>query len=312
MALSGFALADSITGTVTNKTTNKPSVGDDVTLIRLEQGMQEQTHTKTDAKGNFKLDVPEQGLHLVRVTHDKANYFRPAPAGTESVEVDVYNAATKVSGITGEADMMRIETDESGKNLRVVENFFVKNDSNPPMTQAGDRPFEFYLPQGAVLLGGAAMAPGGMQVQVTPVKLEEPNHFAFSFPLRPGESRFQISYTLPYPGKLTLAQRPSLATGAVLVMMPKSMTFTADPSVTYLPVTEDTTAQTFVVRDAGAGQSLGFTVSGEGAVAAGYSGGRGPGWGAGRRRFGSCAGWECGGGYQAGWRVGDSARSGGK
>jgi hypothetical protein len=264
IALTGFALADSITGTVTNKTTNKPSAGDDVTLIRLEQGMQEQTHAKTDAKGNFKLDVPDQGLHLVRVTHDKANYFRPAPAGTESVEIDVYNAAAKVDGITGEADMMRIETDASGKALQVVENFFVKNDSNPPMTQAGDRPFEFYLPAGAVVLGGAALAPGGMQVQVTPVKLGEPNHFAFSFPLRPGESRFQISFTLPYSGKLALAQKPSLATGAVLVMMPKSMTFTPGSGAPYAAVTEETTAQTYVVRDAGAAQSLGFTVSGTG------------------------------------------------
>ena len=52
-ALSGFALADSITGTVTNKTTNKPAAGDDVVLIRLQQGMQEAAHTKTDAKGQF-------------------------------------------------------------------------------------------------------------------------------------------------------------------------------------------------------------------------------------------------------------------
>jgi hypothetical protein len=40
-AFSSFAVADSITGTVTNKTTNKPAVGDDVVLIRLQQGMQE-------------------------------------------------------------------------------------------------------------------------------------------------------------------------------------------------------------------------------------------------------------------------------
>ena len=40
-AFSGFALAESITGVVTNKTTNKPAAGDDVVLIRLAQGMQE-------------------------------------------------------------------------------------------------------------------------------------------------------------------------------------------------------------------------------------------------------------------------------
>ena len=37
-ALSGFGFAESITGTVINKTNNKPAAGDDVVLIRLEPG----------------------------------------------------------------------------------------------------------------------------------------------------------------------------------------------------------------------------------------------------------------------------------
>ena len=135
VASPALLLAESITGTVTNKTTNKPAAGDDVVLIRLAQGMQEAARTKTDAHGHFTLDVPDAGMHLVRVTHDKATYFRPAPPGTQSVEVEVYNAAAKVEGVTSEADVMRIQTDESGKTLHVVENFFIKNDSNPPQTQ---------------------------------------------------------------------------------------------------------------------------------------------------------------------------------
>src|SRR6202044_3772865 len=104
-AFSSFASAESLTGVVTNKTTNKPAAGDDVVLIRLQQGMQEASRTKTDAKGRFTLDVPDNGLHLVRVTHDKATYFRPAPPGTQSVEVEVYNAAAKVKGVSSEADV---------------------------------------------------------------------------------------------------------------------------------------------------------------------------------------------------------------
>ena len=76
------AAQGTITGTVTNSTRNKPSAGDEVTLIRLQQGMQESTKTTTDAKGHFTLQVPDAGIHLVRVTHDKTPYFRPAPPGT--------------------------------------------------------------------------------------------------------------------------------------------------------------------------------------------------------------------------------------
>jgi 5-hydroxyisourate hydrolase-like protein (transthyretin family) len=266
-AFSSFASADSITGTVTNKTTNKPAAGDDVVLIRLQQGMQEATRTKTDAKGHFTLDVPaneSQAIHLVRVTHDKANYFRPAPPGTQSVEVEVYNAAAKVKGVSSEADVMRLQTDESGKALHVVENFFVKNESTPPLTQFSDRPFEFYLPEGAVVEGSAALAPGGMPVQASPVPLGEPNHYAFIFPIRPGETRFQITYKLPYSGSLRFSPRVMMPTDTIAVMMPKSMTFKPGPSAPYTPVTEETTAQTYVARSVAPSQALDFTVSGTG------------------------------------------------
>ena len=263
-ALSGFGFAESITGTVINKTNNKPAAGDDVVLIRLAQGMQESTRTKTDAKGRFTLDVPDAGVHLVRVTHDKANYFRPAPPGTQSVEVEVFDAAAKVDGVSNEADVMRIQTDESGKALRVVENFFVKNESNPPKTQFGERPFEFYLPAGAVVEGSAALGPGGMPVQASPIPLGDPNHFAFIFPIRPGETRFQITYRLPYSGSLELTPKPAMVTDTVAVIMPKSMTFQQSSPASYAPVTEETTAQTFVARNVSPSQPLEFTVSGAG------------------------------------------------
>src|SRR6185312_12622633 len=210
--------------------------------------MYETRRTKTDGHGRFTLDVPDpQGVHLVRVTHDKATYFRPAPPGTQSVAIDVFDAAAKVAGVASEADVMRIQTDESGKSLNIVENFFVKNDSNPPRTQFSDKSFEFYLPQGAVVEGSAALAPGSMPVKASPVPVAgEPNHYAFIFPLRPGETRFQVTYRIPYTGSFKFSPRVMMPTDTIAVMMPKSMSFTAGPSAPYAAVTEETTAQTYV------------------------------------------------------------------
>ncbi len=283
VAISGFALAESITGTVINKTTNKPAVGDDVVLIRLAQGMQETTRTKSDSHGRFTLDVPDAGMHLVRVTHDKATYFRPAPPGTQSVDVEVYNSAAKVAGVTGEADVMRVQTDESGKKLEVVEHFFIKNASNPPRTQFSPRSFEFYLPAGAIVEGSAALAPGSMPVKASPMPLGDPNHYAFVFPLRPGETQFQVTYNLPYSGSFKFAPRLTLPTDTVAIMMPKSMTFANGPSSSYAQVTEETTAQAYVARNVAPSQPLDFTLSGAGqlprdtqaAATSGDSGGAG-------------------------------------
>jgi hypothetical protein len=255
----------SIKGTVTNKTTNKPAAGDDVVLIRLSQGMQESTRTKTNSKGAFTLEVPDPGgVHLVRVTHDKANYFQPVQPGTDTIDVDVYTAAAKVEGITGEADVMRLQTDPSGSSLTVVENFFVKNDSTPPKTQFSDHPFDFYLPEGAVIEGSAALGPGGMPVRSAPVPVGDPNHYTFIFPIRPGETRFQVSYKLPYKGSLSFTPKPAMTTDTIAVMMPKSMTFKAGQNAPYTSVTEETTAQTYVARNVSPSEPLGFTVSGTG------------------------------------------------
>jgi hypothetical protein len=103
-----------------------------------------------------------------------------------------------------------------------------------------------------------------MPVQASPVPLGEANHYAFIFPIRPGETRFQISYRLPYSGSLKFAPRVMMPTDTVAIMMPKSMTFKPGPSAPYTPVTEETTAQTYVARNAQPSQALDFMVSGTG------------------------------------------------
>jgi hypothetical protein len=260
------ANAASITGTVINKTSNKPSAGDTVVLIRLQQSMVESTRTTTDSRGRYTLDVNDSDtMHLVRVTHDKANYFGAAPPGTDTVDVTVYDAATRVSGITEEADVMRLESDAGGTSLHVVENFFVKNDSAPPRTQFSDRPFDFYLPDGAVIEGSAALGPGSMPIKSAPVPLSDAkDHYTFLFPIRPGETRFQVTYSLLYNGSLAFAPRPMLATDTVAVMMPKSMTFTPAANSPFATVNDDVNAQTFVARTIPGGQAVPFTVSGSG------------------------------------------------
>lgn len=253
-----------ITGTITNRTTGKPAAGDDVVLIRLAQGMQESTRTTTDARGHYSLEVPDEGIHLVRATHDKANYFKPAPPGTNVVDLDVYNAAAHVKGVASEADVLRIQTDESGNSLRVVENFFIKNDSAPPLTQFSNQPFDFWLPEGAVVEGSAALAPGGMPVQAAPVPLTEKGHYTFLFPIRPGETRFQITYRLPYTGSVALTPRLSMTTDTIAIMLPKSMKFEAGATAPYSPVNDEVNAQTFVARNVSPQQPLGFKLSGKG------------------------------------------------
>jgi hypothetical protein len=258
------ALAASITGTVTNGTNNKPSAGDDVILVSLQQRMQETARTKTDEHGHYSIDVPNQGMHLIRVDHQKASYFQPAPPNTTTVDVQVFDVAATVPGITTEANVLRIETDPQG--LHVTQSYFVKNDSTPPRTQFSGHSYEIYLPPDAKIDGAAAMGPGGMPVASSPAPMGEKGHYAYLFPLRPGETQFQVTYSLPYSGSAKFAPKLADTADNVVVMVPKSMTFTPDASTRYQPINDDINAQTFVAKNVSPTQALGFSVSGSGAL----------------------------------------------
>ncbi len=119
LAIAPYAFAASVTGIVTNKTSNKPSAGDDVVLISLAQKMQETSRTKTDATGHYHIDIPDDGMHLIRVDHQKAAYFAAIAPGAAKVDVTVYDVAAKIDSLSMEADMVRIETDSRG--LHVIE-----------------------------------------------------------------------------------------------------------------------------------------------------------------------------------------------
>ena len=159
LALSSAAFAAStITGTVTNGTNHSAAAGDDVVLIALSQRMQEVARTKTDSHGHYSIQSPDDSMHLVRVDHQKAAYFQPAPPNTPTVDVQVFDVAPSVPGITTEANVLRAETVPQG--LKVTQSYFIKNDSSPAKTQFSDHSYEIYLPEGAQIQGAAAMGPG--------------------------------------------------------------------------------------------------------------------------------------------------------
>jgi 5-hydroxyisourate hydrolase-like protein (transthyretin family) len=118
------ASAATITGTVTNGTTHTPAAGDTVTLIALDQSMREIAKTKTDGQGRFSIDAPDPGMHLLRIDHQGAGYFQPAPPNTPNVNAQVYDVAAVVAGVSTVANVMRVETDQQG--LRVTQSFFIK------------------------------------------------------------------------------------------------------------------------------------------------------------------------------------------
>ena len=283
--LASFAATQNITGTVTNGTTGKPSAGDDVTLLSLSQGMQEIANTKSDAQGRFSFPAPtdSQAPHMVRVNHQGVGYFPqggPLMPGATTAELTVYDSAKKIDGLSQTVEVDRLQSD--GKQLDGISLYAVTNKSQPPRTVANEKgTFEIVLPAGAEIESAQAKGPGGQPIATETAPGAQKNHYLLSYPLRPGETQFQISYHMPYSGQASISPKPLQNVQHFVVMVPKSMTFTAANPQQFQAMS-DPQSTVMVATDVKPGADLDFRVAGtgifqadnqQGAQGAGDSGG---------------------------------------
>ena len=269
-ALAPLGLAQTLTGTVTNGTTGKPAAGVDVTLLTLSQGMNESGSTKTDAAGKFSFNLKEGGPHLVRVDYQGANYFPqsgPIMPGATSTAITIYDSGAKAADVSANVHVMRVQAPDAN-TLQVLELVAVDNNANPKKSFVGKRTWQMYLPDGAQIDEAAVQGPGGMPISASPE--QDSAHkglYYFDFPLRPGESRFQVSYHLPYSGQATLKPRVTGSLEHFALLMPKSMQFTPVVAANFSPMSDDTGQSTMeVATKVTPAKDLSFQVSGTGVL----------------------------------------------
>lgn len=276
LLLSAFATAQNITGTVTNGTTGKPAAGDVVSLLSLTQGMQETAHTKSNAEGRFSLPAPadQRAPNMVRVTHAGVNYFPqggPLMPGSTTADITVYDAAKKVEGITETVEVNRYQTD--GSQLQGIVLYAIKNDSKPPRSLSGDATFQFALPAGAEIDSAYAKSPGGQPVASAASPAGQKNVYAFGFPLRPGETQFQVSYHMPYSGEASFTPKPLAEVQHFVVMTPKGISFEPKDAQQFKSMPDDTGSTIMVATNVKPGQDLAFRIAGKGAFQTEQDGG---------------------------------------
>jgi hypothetical protein len=229
-ALSACA-ADTIAGKVRNQTTQTPAAGDDVILLRLGEGMEEQERTRTDAEGAFGFQVAPDARHIVRVLHQGVNYDQTVN-GASSLEITVFDAVAKIPDVSGNLGIARLEAD--GQLLKITEMYAISNNSNPPVTQAGPHNFVFSMPPKASLDSFMVKKAGAVWVNVTPSPIPaQKDRYAVDFPLRPGDTLFKYVYHLPYDGHATLHLKLAYPIRNFGVIHPPTMSFKATSPRTF-------------------------------------------------------------------------------
>ena len=271
------AFSASITGTVTNKTTGKPSAGDSVVLVDVQAGMNDAATATTDASGHYSLQAPGSGAYLIRVSHQGGTYFIAAPQGGGSGDIAVYDVAAKLDGVAIDADMILPEA--AGGMVRVQERYLVRNTSLPPRALFSNNTFEFVIPVNAILDGASCTRPGGLPTNTRPAPLAQKNHYTINIPIQPDqgekETLFEVQYHFPYSGKFTFSPQLQMPADNLVVYLPKGMAFGGVKGAEFQPVQEDPRVQTYVAKSIHPGQRVEFTVSGEGQMPRDAQGGGG-------------------------------------
>ncbi|MGZ4840710.1 MAG: hypothetical protein ACXV5J_03105 [Candidatus Angelobacter sp.] len=258
------AFAAQITGTVTNATTNKPSSGDEVVLLSLANGMDEVAKTTTDSQGRYTLNIPDDGAqHLVRVARQSVHYFKSAPPGTTTADITVYDAATQLEGLVTDARVFHLQA--SGGSMDVHDLYILNNQSQPPRTKIGNQTFAVTLPDGAEMGEASLTGPSGMPLTVAAVPSGAKNRYAYDFPIRPGQTRFEVTYKLPYSGSHEFSFKPETQLSELGVLLPKSMKFNG-VSGGFAQDVDEAGLAVYFAKNVPANQEVKFSVSGEGLI----------------------------------------------
>lgn len=272
VSTTGSGFAATISGTVTNKTTDRPAAGDKVVLVDVSAGMADSATAVTDAAGHYSIQNPGSGPYLIRVDHQGGSYFIAAPQGGVQADITVYDVAPKVEGVGIDADMLLIEA--SRGTLRVRERYLVRNVSSPPHTQFSENTFEIALPDGAILDEAAATRPGGLGTRTHLIPLAQKTHFTFNVPIQPDqgekETLFEVQYHFAYSGRHDLTVHPQMPADNLVVYTAKGIEFAG--GTRFHETTEDPRVETHVAKNVHPGDDIGFTVSGEGEMPADSAG----------------------------------------
>jgi hypothetical protein len=221
-----------ISGTVVNGTTGQPQPGITVVVLRMgASGPEPGGDGKTDAQGKFSLpaDVSAQGPTLIRATLEGVTYTKLLTPGTpgEGVILNVYNAS-KEPGSTKVSKHL-IFFDPTDQGLAVNEAYLFENNGKTSWNDPANGTLRVFLPPGATsTVKINATEPGGMPLQEAAQKTDKPDIYKVNFPVRPGETRFDLSYVTPYKAGQTYAGKIASKDENTYLIVPKGVTLTGD------------------------------------------------------------------------------------
>ncbi len=211
LALVSAAAVFGVDGTVHNASKDKPQANSTVSLFQITQsGPQMLASVKSAADGSFNIAPPPgsdaPGPKLLQAAYEGVTYNRMIPPGTaaQNLQVDVYESS-KQPGVAKVGTHMMLLEPVNGQ-LTVSESFVYENPGKITYNNPDQGTLRVFLPAatgGKVELN--VIAPNSVAVRRSPEKTSDPDIYKIDFPIKPGNSRVDLTYQIPFtsPGTFT-------------------------------------------------------------------------------------------------------------
>lgn len=250
-----------VSGVTANATTGKPQAGVSIDLVQPgANGMQALGNAKSAADGTFTIDVNiPPGPALLRSTYAGVTYTQAIPPGTPTTGLTVNVFEASAVPPTDMTTQHLIVIEPSATTLHISETFFTKNNSNVTYFDATNGTLKMYLPQGVPADLKVSIDSTGVPIQRPVQKGRQNGQYKVDYPLKPGETRFDLEYSLPASD--TFSGRVMSETPATKLVTPGSVTLSGD-GITDLGQEQQTQARVYTFK----GNSFKVKILGVGSV----------------------------------------------
>lgn len=213
--------------------------------------------TTSDAAGKFAFanDEPGGGPQLLQAAYDGVNYNKLLTPNipTSGVELDVYES-TQSPAVAHVAQRMLV-LEPTISQIGVTETVVIENTGDRTYNNAKAGGWNFYLPPAANgQVRVTAQGPQGMPLPRAAEKTAKSNIFKIDFPIKPGETQFQIAYVLPVGSPFTfhgqVVNLPGMPAGPLRLVGPSGVTL-AGNDIRQLGVEPNTQATIYNVNSSG-------------------------------------------------------------
>jgi hypothetical protein len=223
-ALPAFA---QMSGTVINQSTGKPQAGATVGIYTMgnKNGLELVDQAKSDAQGKFSINKTLEGMLLIRTAFGGITYnHRIAPTDPRTgIGLEVYDVSKQPGVAKAEKHMVLFEP--TGDQVAVTETYLFKNEGKTAWYDPDAGTLKIWAPGKPTVQG---TAPGGAPIGAAVTKTTQPDIWAVDFPVKPGDTRFDVSYSMPYKEGETIAGKIASKDDNTYLIVPSGVEMKAE------------------------------------------------------------------------------------